>query len=128
MVSGQETVFCWIPVQPWLAQLLLLKPISYRIGYQGWNQLLTQLRFIQNWVIIDIQWMVRWGCWFTVAENRGGGALISARELVENHGKASTQYSDPLPKTLVSILFLYFFLSFFLSSTSFAVFTSNKLK
>jgi hypothetical protein len=41
-----------------------------------------------------------------VPENRGGGALVGARELVENHGKASTQYSDPLPKTLVSILFL----------------------
>jgi len=25
-----------------------------------WNQILTQLRFIHNWVITDIQWMVRW--------------------------------------------------------------------
>jgi hypothetical protein len=25
-----------------------------------WNQILTQLRFIHNWVIMDIQWMVRW--------------------------------------------------------------------
>ncbi len=25
-----------------------------------WNQILTQLRFIHNWVIMGIQWMVRW--------------------------------------------------------------------
>ncbi len=25
-----------------------------------WNQILTQLRFIHNWVITDIQWMVCW--------------------------------------------------------------------
>jgi hypothetical protein len=30
------------------------------IGYQGWNQILTQLRFIHNWVIRGIQWMVCW--------------------------------------------------------------------
>jgi hypothetical protein len=28
-----------------------------------WNQILTQLKFIHNWVITGIQWMV---CWFTV--------------------------------------------------------------
>jgi hypothetical protein len=27
-----------------------------------------------------------------------GGALVGPRELVENHRKASTQYSGPLPK------------------------------
>ncbi len=26
----------------------------------GWNQILTQLRFIHNWVITGIQWMVHW--------------------------------------------------------------------
>ncbi len=25
-----------------------------------WNQILTQLRFLHNWVITGIQWMVRW--------------------------------------------------------------------
>jgi hypothetical protein len=25
-----------------------------------WNQILTQVRFIHNWVIMDIQWMVHW--------------------------------------------------------------------
>ncbi len=25
-----------------------------------WNRILTQLRFIYNWVIMGIQWMVRW--------------------------------------------------------------------
>jgi hypothetical protein len=25
-----------------------------------WDQIVTQLRFIRNWVITDIQWMVRW--------------------------------------------------------------------
>jgi hypothetical protein len=30
-----------------------------------WNQILTQLRFIYNWVIMGIQWMVYW--WFNVA-------------------------------------------------------------
>jgi len=29
-----------------------------------WNQILTQLRFIHNWVIMGIQWMVR--CWVLV--------------------------------------------------------------
>jgi hypothetical protein len=32
-----------------------------------WNQILTQLRFIQDWVIMDIQSMMRGGCWFTAA-------------------------------------------------------------
>jgi len=25
-----------------------------------WNQILTQLRFVHNWVVMGIQWMVRW--------------------------------------------------------------------
>jgi hypothetical protein len=25
-----------------------------------WNQILTLLRFIHNWIITDIQWMLRW--------------------------------------------------------------------
>ncbi len=28
--------------------------------FPRWNHILTQLRFIHNWVITNIQWMVRW--------------------------------------------------------------------
>ncbi len=34
-------------------------PSSTR-GYATWNQILTQLRFIPNWVMTSIQWMVHW--------------------------------------------------------------------
>jgi hypothetical protein len=48
-----------------------MKPISYKIGLPRWNQILTQLRLIHNWVIMHIQWTSSgWctgGCWFTMA-------------------------------------------------------------
>jgi hypothetical protein len=37
-----------------------MRPISYIIGYQGETNILTQLRFIHNWVLTGIQWMVCW--------------------------------------------------------------------
>jgi hypothetical protein len=37
-----------------------MRLITYRIGYQDENQILIQLRFIYNSVIMDIQWMVHW--------------------------------------------------------------------
>jgi hypothetical protein len=37
-----------------------MRPTYYRTGYQGETKLLTQLRFIHNWVIVGIQWIGRW--------------------------------------------------------------------
>ncbi len=38
---------------------LYIRPISYTIGYQGETKYKLSLRFIHNWVIMGIQWMVR---------------------------------------------------------------------
>jgi hypothetical protein len=40
--------------------LLIYKTYFLQNWLSRWNQRLTQLRFIHNWVITDIQWMVRW--------------------------------------------------------------------
>jgi len=37
-----------------------MKPISYRIGYHRETKYKLSLRFIHNWVIMGIQWTVRW--------------------------------------------------------------------
>jgi hypothetical protein len=41
-----RTYYTWLP--------------SYTRGYPRWNQILTQLTFIHNWVMTAIQWMVHW--------------------------------------------------------------------
>jgi hypothetical protein len=55
-----------------IAYFLTYLPIweTYFLQYwlPRWNQILTQLRFIHNWVMTGIQWMVHWrGRWFNVA-------------------------------------------------------------
>jgi hypothetical protein len=44
----------------YLPTYLYMRPIPYKNWLRRWNQILTQLRFIHNWVIMGIQWMVRW--------------------------------------------------------------------
>jgi hypothetical protein len=39
---------------------LYMRPSSYRIWLPRWNQMLTESRFIHNWVTTAIQWMVHW--------------------------------------------------------------------
>jgi len=58
--------------------------IFYIIGYQGREtHILTQVRFIHDWVIIGIQWMdgALVGCWFTVANFFGNMAIENPKNL-----------------------------------------------
>jgi hypothetical protein len=46
-----------------------------------WNQILTQLTFIHNWVIMGIQWMVRWWVLVHCGEVNRRSVNIDARYL-----------------------------------------------
>jgi hypothetical protein len=51
-----------------------MRPIYYIIGYQGENQILTpsvKVRFIHNWVIMNIQWMMYWSVRVQFSDNHG---------------------------------------------------------
>jgi len=75
-----------------IAYFLTYLPIweTYFLQYwlPRWNQILTQLRFIHNWVMTGIQWMVHWrGRWFNVAtlytcNSPGVGCLKLSWEIV----------------------------------------------
>ncbi len=43
-----------------LTYLPIYETYFLQIWLPRWNPILTQLRFICDWVIMDIQWMVRW--------------------------------------------------------------------
>jgi hypothetical protein len=52
-----KTIYLPSKLPIFLPIYLYMRPISYKISYQGIKQILTPLRFIHNWVITDIQWM-----------------------------------------------------------------------
>jgi hypothetical protein len=61
------------------------------IGYQGWNQILTQLRFIHNRVVRGIQWMV---CWWVLVHCGCYLILMVVPHLHQTGGIIGSQFSQ----------------------------------